>query len=155
VRREGATEKWPAAGTADLALRTNEAMNSTTSRRENGTDDDAPFQTRATATVLLGTDAEGDDHVLNRASGRVHQLDAATGERLRVHDLTDRPEPAPVALEIYVHDFVGGQRDWADRQWYDNRDLFGAPSSAVDRGERPVADGGTQVVDVAAREAPR
>jgi hypothetical protein len=104
-------------------------MTTTTSRQIKAgatTDrDDAPFDTRfADSIVSLGIDAHGDEHVLSRATGTVHQI-AHDGRRVETHALTDRPEPAPIALDIYVHDFVGGVRGWARRTKATDRDVWG------------------------------
>jgi hypothetical protein len=97
-------------------------MSTTIRRRENGTDD-APFDTSLRRHVDLGDDGEGYTHHLDRHSATVHRIDTRTGERERTTDLTVRDEPAPRALEIYIH-HVSQRVGWTVRRKFIGADLF-------------------------------
>jgi hypothetical protein len=74
--------------------------------------------------VLLGRDAEGYVHHLDRQTATVHRIHPTTGARERRTDLTARPERPPRALEVYIR-FVAEGTGWADRRKYTAADLFG------------------------------
>lgn len=93
--------------------------------RNEGIDRAAGFSPGLRQHVCLGVDAEGFAHHLDRATATVHRIRPATGTRERTTDLLARGEPAPAALETYIHDFVGGAVGWADRRKLTGRDLFG------------------------------
>jgi hypothetical protein len=99
-------------------------MSTTNPRAEKRTDPQLIAQHTA-----LGLDAEGYIHHLDRDAGVVHRIDPETGARERRSDLAgwvaqrDHVEMGN-AVDVYVHEFIGDQIGWIDRD-PTNRDVFG------------------------------
>ena len=101
-------------------------MSTTNARAEKRTD------TRLIAQhTMLGVDAEGYVHHLDRDAGVVHRIDPETGARERRSDLRewvaarDHVEMGN-AVDTYVHEYIGGSDGpgWVERD-PTNLDVFG------------------------------
>jgi hypothetical protein len=84
---------------------------------------DAPFDPLLPRHVYLGRDRNGFDHHLDRATASVHRFDTA-GVRERRVDLTERDEPAPKALEVYLY-WIAHHIGWESRHKMVGADVFG------------------------------
>ncbi|ELZ48966.1 hypothetical protein C464_06130 [Halorubrum coriense DSM 10284] len=78
----------------------------------------------------LGVDAEGYVHHFDRDAAVVHRIDTETGARERRSDLAEwvatREHVAMGnAVDVYVHEFIGGEVGWAERTQMTARDVFG------------------------------
>ena len=80
--------------------------------------------------TTLGVDAEGYIHHLDRDAETIHRIDTDTGARERVSDLaTWQAQREHVALgnavDVYVHEFIGAEIGWSERDQLTDRDVFG------------------------------
>lgn len=80
--------------------------------------------------TVLGVDADGYTHHLDRDAETVHRIDTETGARERVSDLAAwQAQREHVALgnavDTYVHEFIGAEVGWDERDQLTDRDVFG------------------------------
>ena len=100
-------------------------MSTTNARAERRTD------TRLIAQhTTLGVDADGYTHHLDRDAETVHRIDTATGARERVSDLaewvtTHDDVELGNAVDVYVHEYIGAEVGWTERDQLTDRDVFG------------------------------
>ena len=111
---------------APLTVLETPAMSTTNPHQQSSTDSPrlAPQHT------TLGVDADGYTHHLDRDAETVHRIDTATGVRERVSDLAAwQAQREHVALgnavDVYVHEYIGGEVGWGERDQLTDRDVFG------------------------------